>query len=59
VASFRLGEASQARDGAAVMDSPVVDLDGTERYTTESPLADMGALEYVDSASPCAFDNQW
>lgn len=56
-ASYRLGEASPARDKALALPSPIVDdFEGRLRSGAGSEGSDMGAMEYGDPSEPCAFD---
>ncbi|MCB9566508.1 MAG: right-handed parallel beta-helix repeat-containing protein [Myxococcales bacterium] len=59
-ASFRLGDASTARDAAEPLPDLVPrDFEGRERVTGESPGADIGAMEYGDPNAPADFDTWW
>lgn len=62
--SFRLGEASAARDGALILSPGSLgaaeeDFEGRTRQEAGSEKADMGAMEYGDPTAPCAFDSLW
>jgi len=56
-ASYRLGEASPARDKALALPSYVKDdFEGRTRSVPGSEGTDMGAMEFGDPKLPCAFD---
>jgi hypothetical protein len=55
-ASFRLSEASPARNAALTLPGLDEDFEGRPRHAPGSDDADIGAMEYGDPAAPCAFD---
>ncbi|HRI08917.1 MAG TPA: right-handed parallel beta-helix repeat-containing protein, partial [Nannocystaceae bacterium] len=59
VATYRLGQASPARDAAALLAEVPLDFEGRARVTAESPGADIGAMEYGDPSEPAEFDAWW